>query len=281
MILRLTGTVTAPVEILPQRRLWLSAVAGQKAESLVLLRRHDGKALHVSEVSVSNPELVEARARAAESPEARKGLQARIGDVWLEVSLKPQSDAVSRGIRVTVKTDVPEEPLVEIPVTIRTRGRIEAIPPQVRFVLPSRGGTGIQSRLHIRNNLGAKMRILKVTTDHPELFTTEILSKDPSSDQLIMVRLTEEAAKKELGTKVFGKLTITTDDPIVKEIEVPVVAWRAPKRRPAPPGQGRVIRRSTVPAPPGGTVLHAQPGKPTPVDKPVASQKPTPSPHGH
>ncbi len=266
----------APVEIHPQPRIWLSAIAGQTAESRLLLHRHDGQALHIKSLDVNNPELIEAHFKEVTTPQTVDGLEARPGDVWLEVSLKPQQEPISRGTRVNLTTDVPEEKLVNIPVTIRLRPRVEAIPPQVQIALPPEGGKGAQRQLHIRNNAGGKLRVLGVTSDHPEYFTAEVVSRDASADQVVIVRLTDRAAMMDLSTRVYGKLVVTTDDPAAKEILVPMVLWRVPKRRPVPPGQSRIIRRSVVPTPPGGAVLHADPGKPAPVEKPAETITPTP-----
>ncbi|NOZ95206.1 MAG: hypothetical protein GXP47_10775 [Acidobacteria bacterium] len=277
LILRLEGTIVAPVEILPQRRLWLTAFEGQASEKELLLRRHDGKPLHVTSLDVNNPELIEATFEEVTKAVQHGGLNARSGDVWIHVRLKPQMAAISRSTRVNVTTDDPEAKLVNIPVSIRIRARVEAIPPQVQLSLPPEGGKGAHRVLHIRNNMGGKIKVLAIASDHPEDFTAELVSKQPSSDQVITVRVTDQAAEKELRTRVFGKLLVTTDDPGAREIRVPVVLWRMPQRRPVPPGQSRVIRRGVAPTPPGGIILHARPGRPTPVEKPAPA--PTPLPH--
>jgi len=265
LILRLKGTIVTPVEVLPQPRLWLAAVAGQTAQGYLVLRRHDGKPLHIESLDVNDPDLIEAKFTKIKKTKKIKGLTAHSGDVLLEVSLKPQKDTVSRTTRVNVHTDVPEEPLVNIPVSVRLRPRVEAMPPQVQIALPVQGGKGAHRQLHIRDNIGAKFRVLKVTSNRPEYFTADILSREPSPDQLIVVRVTDEAAAKELSTRVYGKLVVTTDNP-----------ERIPKRRPMPPGRSRTIRGRVAPTPVGGTAHHPRPGEEKPVAKPTGTTTPTP-----
>jgi len=279
MVLRISANLVAPVEVKPQSRAWLTAIAGQEATMVLLLHRHDGKPLRVTGVRINNPELLATELAPVEAPENRNGLKAVPGDVWLEVKLKPQAGAVSRGTRIDLSTDVPDMPQVRIPVTVRIRAKVEAAPPRVQLILPAEGDTRIRRRLHIRDNTRARLRVLEAVSDHPELFTAEIVSKAPSSDQVITVWLTEKAASMELRKRIFAKLTVKTDDPAAKELEVPVEIWRAPKRRPAPPIQTKTLKGSGKPAPDGGVIYHVRPGKPITMEKPPAVASPTPGAH--
>lgn len=273
-MLRLAATLVAPVEIKPQPRTWLTAVAGQRAETVLLLHRHDGKKLEISSIEVNNPELIEVETVPVTKVEKRKGLEAVPGDVWLTIRLKPQKGAVQRGTRVNLNTNVKDAALIHIPVTVRTRPKVEAIPPRVQLVLPAKGGSGFKQRVHIRDNLGGRLRVLQVTSDHPELFTATVLSSKPAADHAIEIRVTDKAAEQELKTRVYGHLRVITDNPAAREIQVPVTVWRRPARRHRPPMPANGAKPGSGAISP--VIYHVNPGKPLTTGQPAAKPKPTP-----
>ena len=274
LVLRLAATLVAPVEIKPQPRTWLTAIAGQSAQTVLLLHRHDGKKLKIDNIVINNPELLEAKAEPVTKPENRNGLKAVPGDIWLTIRLKPQQGAVSRGTRVNFNTNVKDDPLIHIPVTIRTRPKVEAVPPRIQLVLPAKGGSGFKQRVHLRDNLGGRMKVLKVTSDHPELFTATLLSTEPSADQVIEVKVTNEAAAQKLTSRIYGRLHVTTDNPDAKELEVPVIIWRRLPRRTSPPIHINGQQPKDGARPP--VIYHVNPGKPLTTKQPAAKPAPTP-----
>ena len=281
LVLRLEAKVVAPVSVYPRRRVYLGVVEGEKAEVRLVLRRRDGEPLEVKDVQVRDPDLVSVSWERVQEPGQVAGQKVDRGDVVLVVTPAERIRGVSRSTVLKVGTDVPDEPVVEIPVSVRVRPRIQISPPQAHLVLPTQGGEGTVRMVRLASTTGKPFRILDVQNERPDDVEVEWDRERVGVQHTLTLRVTDAAAQKKLGLAVRGKLLIRTDDPIARELKVPFVVERRlmPKRS---KGTVRPVQRSTAAPAPGGLHLKGAPGSPEPVGTPVKVQPtPTPAPGGN
>ncbi len=269
IVLKLQADVVAPVKVYPRRRAYLGVVEGEKAEVRLVLHRKDGKPLQVKELKVRDPSLVTARWEEVDRPGQVAGHPVDRGDVVLVIGSAERIRGTSRSTVVEVGTDVPEEPVVEIPVSVRVRPRIQVSPPQARLILPSQGGAGTVRMVRISSTTGTPFRILGIENSLPRDVEVEFDADRSATLHTLTLRVTDAAAAKELALSLRGNLVVRTDDPKAPELKIPIVVER---RRPPRARPGRTIepvRHTPVPAPPGGVRLKSAPGTPEPVGTPV------------
>ncbi len=268
LVLKLEANVVAPVKVLPRRRVYLGVVEGEKAEVRLVLRRKDGTPIQVKDVKVRDPGLVGAHWEKVTERGQVAGFAVEPGDVVLVIESAARVKGTSRATVVEVSTDVPEEPVVRIPVSVRVRPRIQVSPPQAHLVLPSQGGAGTVRMVRLASTTGQPFRITGVDNDRPTDLVVEYEAGREAVQHTLTLRVTEAAASKELGLSLRGNLLVKTDDPKAPEIRVPFVVERRRGRKQAP---GEIVPRRlpSVPTPPGGRRLKAPPGREGPVGTPV------------
>jgi len=269
IVLKLQADVEAPVKVYPRRRAYLGVVEGERAEVRLVLRRKDGKPLQVKKLKVRDPSLLTARWEEVGTPGQVAGYPVDRGDVVLVITSAERIRGTSRATVVEVTTDVPEEPVVEIPVSVRVRPRIQVSPPQAHLILPSRGGAGTVRMVRIASTTGTPFRILGIENSLPRDVEVEFDPDREATQHTITLRVTGTAAAKELALSLRGKLVVRTDEPKAPEVEIRMIVER---RLPSGARPGRTIepvRHTPVQAPPGGVRLRAAPGTPVPVGTPV------------
>ncbi len=223
--------VVTAIQVNPNNGIFISAVEGSPSHGKVLLHRTDNKPLLIHKLEQQEPKLVEARFHAVKTSDSSSGT-GKPGDVVIDVSLAPQAKASSHSTHLTVHTNHPEQPVLQVPVTVRIRRLIEARP--VRLTLWASDDTRRSVNFQLVHNGGKLFEINHIESSHPGLFGAEKLSPDSSQTHTIQVELADGIKKSNVKLPVQGKVKITSSDPNARAIEVPVIVAerKARARRP-------------------------------------------------
>jgi hypothetical protein len=141
--LRLAANVVGSVELLPVAQLLLPTPSTWEYAGRLLVRKEPSETgtLGISSVETSAPWLV-ARARAVERPEPATGglpVSAVLGDWILELSVPGDAPRDASEQRVTFRTGLPREPIVEVPVRIAPPRDFLVHPASLRMRIPAGG----------------------------------------------------------------------------------------------------------------------------------------------
>jgi len=275
LVLRLEAEIVAAVEVYPRRRVYFGVIEGESSENRVVLRRRDGKPLTVKNAKVRDPSLVTVSWEPVSREGQVAGYATRPGDVVVTLRNAERIRGSSRSTVVELSTDVPDEPVVELPVSIRVRPRIQVSPPQVHLILPPEGGAGTVRMVRLTGTSGKPFRILGIDNDRPGDLVVEFDGTRSSTQHTMTLRVTDAAAGKKLDLSLRGALVVRTDEPGASEIKVPFVIQRRRPTTARPRGTIEPLRHTPVPTPPGGRQLKAPPLRQGPVGTPVRTE-PTP-----
>ena len=256
--LRFTADVRAPIVAKPSFRLNLNTISGSASSTRVLLHRADGQALEIGEVTLDHPDLV-VRARPvnetadahpatsepadlwSEMASRTRNIEAKVGDVWIELAAKPSAAPGRTSGKLRFTTNDPDAPEVSLPYWVRVRPLIEVRPEGVRMWLsPRRGEEGRSSIVTLRQTKGGEFAVTDVEVSHPEIFTAAANSTATASRQAVRVRLADGLDRDGIAGSVEGWIEVHTDDAEQPVVEIPVIV--APTRalaarRPLPTGR--------------------------------------------
>ena len=220
VVLRLGFEVSSPILIKPSPRVVLTAIQGAQKSERVLLHRSDGKPLEVVRVEVPSPQLIQAKTTPAKAGEQHGAVD---GDVWLEVTVKPDAASVSTTEILKLVTNHPEAGTLELPVNLRVRGLVEATPEKVQLYFAEDSPAGRSTIVRIRHNQGKAFEIRELTVSDPALFTATSLSPEAANVLNIRLDLAPGVDAKTLTTPRNGSLRITCSEEAQPVIEVPVI----------------------------------------------------------
>ncbi len=258
--LTMTFTVSSPIVVLPQLRVYLDTVAGSAERERVLLHRTDGKPLKVSARTEDLPPGVHVgavpvreKATAPETPEAVPG------DVWLETRVDADtSPGLYRG-RLVVHTDHPDLPELELPTSVRVRPLVEARPDVVQlWVSPEERGSR-SALFRVQHNGGGTFSITDIEVGDPDLVKATRMDEGASRLHNVRVDLVGDVEPTALDAARGIPVVIHTDDPDAPTVQVTVRIARTPQsvsrrtgtlRRPME--RPRVLRSSPTPTPGAG-----------------------------
>jgi hypothetical protein len=239
--LRFTVDVQMPIVAEPVFRFTLNTVAGSTAAARLLLSRSDGKPLAILGTVVPLPKLTVTtravgEAAAPDSPvgdrdqtpwgmaEPAKGLKPAAGDVWVEMAVAPSLAAGRYSGEVEMATNDPRAPEIAIPFTVRVRPLIEARPDVVRmWAAPEANDPGRSAIVTLSRYGGGKFAVTAVEVSHPKVFTAVAYNSQASPQQTIRVGLAEGIGTEALHGGVEGWIRVTTDDPEMPQLEIPVL----------------------------------------------------------
>ena len=244
IVLRLSADVASPVQVLPSARLWLDTWEGRGVSRKLLLHRSDGKPLHVLDLKVDDQLDIAVTRASVREPEEKRGLRALPGDVWLTATLPATPSVRSSTGKIVLTTNDPQEKEVRIKVSVRVRPLIEAVPSQVRFVVPNQGGAKIWRVVQLRHNGGGAFSILSVRSDRADLLGAEILTRTEGRFQQVKITLNNALAEKAKWRVLRGGVTVVLNDRARKELTIPVIISR---RRTAPARRSPAVRRIQEP----------------------------------
>ena len=229
--LRFSADVEAPLVAMPTMRFILSAVEGEPAESRILLRRTDGKALELGVDGTGNPAL-SVSSEVVTKPTKKERLQAEPGDVWLVLATKPGQRIVNSNGSLKVTTNQPDVPTLTIPYTVRVRPLIEIRPATAQLWFGQEDSGRRQTMVTLTGYKDRKFTITGVDVSNPELFSARADSQSSSTRHRLWISLAEGATASSEKAKVKGFVRIHTDLPGREQFNLPVlVESRSPAER--------------------------------------------------
>jgi hypothetical protein len=244
--LRFTADVRMPIVARPVFRFTLNTIEGNRAAQRLLLSRSDGEPLTIRNTATPAPGLTLTAHSVGEGPDRdepapdqkqtpwgaggpQKDVVASTGDVWVEMVADPSLAAGRYSGEVKLATNDPEAPEVAVPYTVRVRPLIEARPDVVRMWTALRADDPGRSAIVTLSHHGdRKFRISSVEVSNPKIFTATAYNSEPSTQHSIRVRVVEGVGADALGGGVQGWIRVTTDDPEIPQIQIPVLV--APNR---------------------------------------------------
>jgi hypothetical protein len=231
--LRFTVESKATILFEPRPQFLLYAFEGEAAESRLLLRHGDGDKLVVHSAETGSDHL-EAVIKPVVKNERWAEIEAKPGDVWLDLVLSPDAPLGTLSGRMQVATNHPQAPSFGIQYLVRVRSVMETRPEGVRLWLLGRTeDEGTSAWVRVIHNQPGDFRITSLDVSHPEIFSASTLSDEAASQQAVRVKVVEGLTPEALGSTVEAWLEITTDvQPEVKlELPVLIAPTRAGTRR--------------------------------------------------
>jgi len=235
--LRLTVSFNAvtPIVAVPAFRMYFNAVEGSSVTERVLLRRADGQPLEARVVGTTLESGLRVELAPAQGGEPAIGkLTPQLGDQWLVGTMESASAASHDGL-ITVATNDPRAPKVEVPVIVRIRATIEARPSSVRL-WPADGGPGGASLLVRLAHAGrSAFEVTGIEVADPTLVAAKLESS--GSQQIHSIRFTLAEGVTVTEGSLRTTVRIATSEPARPLIEVPVevMARHQAARRPVQP----------------------------------------------
>ena len=208
---------------------------GEAAQSRLLLRHGDGEKLVVHSAEMGS-EFLETVIEPVVRQERRGELEARPGDVWLDLVLSPDAPLGTLSGRIQVATNHPHAQSFDLQYIVRVRSVIETRPQDgVRlWLLGGTGNDGKSNFVRIIHNQPGDFSITSLDVSHPEFFSAEALSDEAARQQAVRVKLVEGLTPEALGKTIEGWIEFSTDVQPGMKLELPVLIapTRAGTRRP-------------------------------------------------
>ncbi len=227
VVLRLTFDARPAVHVLPARYARLQAVEGRPAAHELLLRRDDGAPLEIASISVSGEGVV-ASVVDPSHPDAKAGMDdatVRLAptpaDRVLRIALAEGAAPGTGRAVVTVRTNVPAQPEIAVPVHVRVRPLLTVSPDVV--VLEARPDAPREAFVSIVH--GARrpfeIRSVRVEGELPGV-TAEAVTSGGPVQRLRIVAGPSASASESSSTGLTGEIVIETSLGRVPELRVPV-----------------------------------------------------------
>lgn len=222
--LEIAMNVVTPVQVLPSNRVYLQTVAGGVGEQRVILRRSDGLPLLVEDPVSRVGAWVDFEIETVTS--AKKldnGLEALPGDVVLVAELRSEAEAVNRSGSVQLRTNDPNAPVVEIPVTLRVRPLIEPRPQQVQILLSTIQTEGRSTVVRVTHNGGVAFRITEVSSSQPEAFTAGPATDGERTTHNVWIRFADGLTSAAENLPITGFVDVGLEGAGQESLRIPVV----------------------------------------------------------
>ncbi|HQP44341.1 MAG TPA: hypothetical protein PLV66_11745 [Thermoanaerobaculales bacterium] len=252
--LRLTVSFNAvtPIVAAPAHRVYLNTVEGTSVEQRVLLHRADDLPLEARLVKTSLEQGLQVTLSPADGTEEPVGRQApKPGDQWLVVTMDAPAASSHDGL-ISLATNDPRSPALELPLIVRVRPIIELRPLPVRMWPADRGPGGSSVLVRLSHSGRRSFEVTAVEVADPKLVTAKLEST--GSQQIHSLRVTLAEGITIEGEELRTSVRIATTDPAKPVIELPVevLPWHQSARRPVqpPPPAQPVEPGSAATAPP-------------------------------
>ena len=235
MRLSVTYNVVTPIIASPGFRVMLSTVEGTATTNRILLHRADDKPLAVELDRSSVPEGVEVSLETVTTGDESDGRQKpNPGDVWVVATMEGTVDAMNHNGIVTLTTNHPEAPRLEVPIYIRVRSIIDVRPQRVNL-WPSEGGPhGTTTLVRLSHGARGTFEVTSVEVSDPKLLTAELQSQ--GAQKMHSVRITLADGISLNGSDAEATVRVATSDAAKPVIDIPVAITTT----------SRAARRSSV-----------------------------------
>ena len=229
--------VVAPIFVKPRFQLYINTVAGESAESRVLLRRSDGKPLEVSLAKPVSDEIKIDVLQVKKKEKVDQNTEAQPGDFWVVATIvEPKTVSTITG-KVELKTNQPDLPVLTIPITVRVKSQIEARPAQVRIWITDQTKVGQSTVFRLTHNAGGNFAITNVTSSNTKVFAVSQITVGDSRSHQFKVELSEGFDLETIRLPLNGMITVETSSPAAPRITVPVLLSERTRLPPRPQGR--------------------------------------------
>ena len=242
--LRLTVSynVVTPIVASPGYRVALNAVEGTASSSRILLHREDGEPLVVELEKAGVPESVSLTLEPVTAPEKGEGrAEPKTGDVWIVASVDGTGGAMNHNGVVTLTTNHPEAPRIEVPVYVRVRPMIDVRPQQVNLWPPEGGRHGSTTLVRLSHSERREFKVTSVEVSDPKLLTAVLESQGAQRMHSVRVSLADGISLN--GSNAEATVRIATSDEAKPTIDIPVAITT----------ESRAVRRKAAPKTPPST----------------------------
>jgi hypothetical protein len=234
LTLRFTVESKAPILFEPRAQFVVYTFEGEAARERLLLRHADGEKLEVHSAESDN-EYLETVIQPVVEKERLGEIEAKPGDVWLDLVLSPGAPLGTLSGKIQIATNHPMARSFDVHYVVRVRQVIQARPNGVRlWLLGSKKGEGASTFVSVNHNQPGDFKITAISVSHPEIFTAATLSTEGAGQQTVRVKLVEGLTPEILGKTIEGWIEISTDIQTGVKLELPVLVapTRAGTRRP-------------------------------------------------
>ncbi len=207
LTLELVGEVHRRLEVQPAA---LVIPARPIREYPIQIRHHQRTPLRILQIKTSSPHL---------QVRQRSGSRDEPAQLWVQPGEKiPETEANDT---ILVQLDDPEQPWLEIPVTVRSGAsqRIEALPAEIE--LDSRGGRSASCLVRLRDREGEPVSIRRVQVEGlPQVSVRYAKGTYPVTTLRVTVHSEEFSAPEN------GALEVEFATPVGERIRIPMKRWR-------------------------------------------------------
>ncbi len=205
LVLKLSGMVTAEVEVSPVRVDFLDLKPDQVAERIITITALAGPPLQITGVDARSAAFVTARSVPLEEG---KSYQIRMQ------SNPPFNPGVNRGM-VTVSTSNPKYPIIYLPVSLTVSSDLVVVPNAVMLPYGSGDNPPVNVKLLVRSRSGKAFQVVRTQGPSAEI-VVRVLPDSPSSWKVEVDNLVPSPGINGTVLRVF---TEGTDTP---ELRVPI-----------------------------------------------------------
>jgi hypothetical protein len=236
IMLGVSFNVVPAVIVLPRARIYLTGIDGDRPKAELLLRREDGQALEITGIE-NRGDRLELDTSTLTKARTIGDVEGRAGDVLLTATVAADAPASTSNGTIQVRTNHPDARSIDIVYTVRMRPMIEVRPSQLRLVLQEGNSSGRATLARIQHNRGTGFRVTGLQPSDASLFQAQQVGDDTTQPfHSLSVRLADDVEPGSMSGRRIESLVITTDDPKMEKVEVPVlIDARTP--RVARPGQ--------------------------------------------
>ena len=235
LTLSMTLRAVPAVSVLPQPRVFLTGLEGERPSTTLVLRRQDGEPLRVTGIEAADPRL-QVTVESVGERAVRDGREIVPGDVVLVAAVAADVAPSTVNGRVRVSTDHPAAAVVDIPFTFRVRPIIEARPEQLRLLLEDGNSAARATVFRLQHNRQTSFRVTGLEPSAPELFVAQLVGEgDRRPVHSIAVRLADGLEPDAVGGRRMESLELATDDPAQPLVAIPVIVEARRLAAPRPP----------------------------------------------
>ena len=219
--LSVSYNVVTPIVASPGYRLMLSAVEGTATANRIFLHRTDGQPLAVELEQSGVPEGVDVsleKVTAADESEGRQN--AKPGDVWVVAAVDGDVGAMNHNGVVTLTTNHPEAPRLEVPVYVRVRSIIDVRPQRVNLWPAEAGPHGTTTLVRLNHNARESFEVTSIEVSDPKLLTAELQSQGAQNMHSMRISLADGISLN--GSDAQATVRVGTSDAAKPVIDIPV-----------------------------------------------------------
>jgi len=213
--------VTTPVQLLPTALVNLYGVQGEPIKQTVVVRRPDGKPVHVKDVTGAPPDVIVTKEVVTEknADPPTSTVPARPGDVRLVFSVAQTDKPRTATAQLKITTDHPERPLLTASLTLNIQPPLRITPPRLQLRRDA-AALGAVARVNLAHSASRPFRIKELSTKG-DLPGCVVRIASDSAGPLQSIEIKSEGPAPAPGI-YNGTVVATTDLPAAPSVDIPV-----------------------------------------------------------